>query len=187
MSANRSRVQEVLEHYGIYYEQNPGKFSELLYLCPFHDDHDVGSASFSETKEGYYCFSCSEGGSIYDFVARLEACSPKEAGILLDNSFRDPRTFDIEVTQRVVNRRIQEGITSKEYQRLVEAAVQRMLSSTPEAYIPLAVVLGSWMYSFNDSNLDKRYKQVLDLYEEFFQSFVHTSDERSLHDITIPA
>jgi hypothetical protein len=107
----------------------------------------------------------------------LEACSPKEAGILIDNGFRDPKTFDLEVTDRIVNRRVQEGISSKQYQELVETAVMRMLHKTPTDRLHEAIVVGTWMHSFNDSNLDKRYKQVLELYEEFFRSFVTTTEE----------
>jgi hypothetical protein len=89
-------VREVLEKYGIYYEEDESS-GELLILCPFHDDHNVGSAFFNEDDDKYYCFSCSRGGSIYDFVMRLEDCDYQKAKEILKDGIDYKALADVEV------------------------------------------------------------------------------------------
>jgi len=79
-------VREVLDHYGIEYETSH-EAGEILFLCPFHEDMNIGSASFNLQTEVFCCFSCGAGGNIYQFVAKMEGCSTKEAGDLIDNDF----------------------------------------------------------------------------------------------------
>ena len=169
-----SQVQQTLNYYGIYYEISPTNKMEWLYLCPFHDDHDIGSAFFNDVKQGYYCWSCGEGGGIVDFVAKLEGCSFSEAAALLDNDFRKAGTYDVEVTNRIVNRKVVQGTTSVEYQKLAEGAVARLLSKCPATIssLHIATILGTWMLSFKDENLSKKSKQVLQLYDEFYSTYI---------------
>ena len=169
-----SQVQQTLNYYGIYYESSPTNRTEWLYLCPFHDDHDVGSAMFNDVKNTYYCFSCGEGGGIVDFVLKLEDCSFVEASALLNNDFRKPGTYDVEATQRIVNRKVVQGVSSAEYQKLAEGAVIRMLQKCPDDILSLhtALILGTWMMSFRDENLSKKSKQVFQLYDEFYQTYI---------------
>jgi hypothetical protein len=43
-------------------------------LCPFHDDRSP-SMSFSDDKGLFFCFACSVGGDMFQFVERIEQCS----------------------------------------------------------------------------------------------------------------
>ena len=169
-----SQVQQTLNYYGIYYEINPSNKMEWLYLCPFHDDHDVGSAMFNDVKNAYYCWSCGSGGGIVDFVAKLEGCSFQEAAALLNNDFRKVGTYDVEATNRIVNRRVVQGTSSTDYQKLAEGAVTRLLQKCPNNISSLrdAIVLGTWMMSFKDENLTKKSKQVFQLYDEFYSTYI---------------
>jgi DNA primase len=169
-----SQVQQILNYYGIYYEISPTNRMEWLYLCPFHDDHDIGSAMFNDVKGAYYCWSCGEGGGIVEFVAKLEDCSFSEASTLLNNDFRKAGTYDVETTQRIVNRRVMQGTTSAEYQKLAEGAVARLFQKCPSDVSSLqnAIILGTWMLSFKDENLSKKSKQVLQLYDEFYSTYI---------------
>ena len=39
--------------------------------CPFHDDDTPSLHVYPSAAEGWYCFGCGRGGSIYDFAALL--------------------------------------------------------------------------------------------------------------------
>lgn len=71
---SRIDLIDVLDHYGISYEQGKGK--GVSCLCPFHDDHRPSMNVFAgkETKnlEFYKCFSCGAGGDLFKFVAKYE-------------------------------------------------------------------------------------------------------------------
>lgn len=62
-------------------------------LCPFHDEK-TPSFTVSEDKNVWYCFGCSEGGDVIDFVQRNSHLTFPEAvtqivldyGVTLDNS-----------------------------------------------------------------------------------------------------
>jgi hypothetical protein len=175
--SRQSRVQQTLNHYGIYFEADPAKLSEWLYLCPFHDDHDVGSAFFNDTKECYHCFSCGEGGSLAEFIAKIEGCTTADAAILLDNNFKKPGTYDLEATQRFLSCKLDSSPSSVTYQRLVEGVVTRLLqkSSVNVTSLRNAIAFGTWAMSFKDDNLNKKSKQVLTLYDEFYDKYITTN------------
>ena len=59
------RFEQVLEHYGI--ELRPAKGSELLGLCPFHEDTKP-SFRVNTEKRVYHCFGCDAKGNVLDFV-----------------------------------------------------------------------------------------------------------------------
>jgi len=39
--------------------------------CPFHEDRTPSLHVYESAAEGWYCFGCGRGGSIYDFAALL--------------------------------------------------------------------------------------------------------------------
>ena len=79
-------VTEVLDHYGIEYKPSP-EAGEVLFLCPFHDDINFGSASFNTAEVVFCCFSCGEGGNLQQFVAKMEGSTVQQASKLIDNDF----------------------------------------------------------------------------------------------------
>ncbi|WP_276813060.1 CHC2 zinc finger domain-containing protein [Faecalibaculum rodentium] len=67
-------MRDILDHYGISYEQGKGK--GVSCLCPFHDDHrpsmNIFAEKGSENLVFYKCFSCGEGGDLFKFVTKYE-------------------------------------------------------------------------------------------------------------------
>src|SRR5229473_2049700 len=47
-------------------------------LCPFHQEK-TPSFTVSPTKQIFYCFGCSKGGDVYNFVMEMEKCEFPEA------------------------------------------------------------------------------------------------------------
>jgi CHC2-type zinc finger protein len=39
--------------------------------CPFHDDHRPSLHVYADPAQGWFCFGCRQGGSIYEFAALL--------------------------------------------------------------------------------------------------------------------
>lgn len=99
-------VREVLDHYGIYYEEISHSKSELSYYCPFHihSDENLGSSRFDEENEIFNCFACGEGGNIYQFVMRLENCDFKTAKALIDSNFEVLNQYSINKLKNNLNR-----------------------------------------------------------------------------------
>jgi DNA primase len=52
--------------------------SNYIARCPFHSEK-TPSFSVSATKSLYKCFGCGAGGSIFDFIMRIEGCGFPEA------------------------------------------------------------------------------------------------------------
>lgn len=52
--------------------------NNIVVICPFHDD-TTPSLSIDLATGNFYCFGCSQGGSIFDFYMKLHNCSFKEA------------------------------------------------------------------------------------------------------------
>lgn len=78
-------VEKVLQHIDInafYREKLPGfspnGHTEVLCLCPFHDDKNPSLSVNTETGL-WHCFACGRGGSVIDFLMNLEGCEFKEA------------------------------------------------------------------------------------------------------------
>lgn len=46
--------------------------TEYECLCPFHDDHSIGSFKVSERKNLYICFACGECGDSIDFLIKSQ-------------------------------------------------------------------------------------------------------------------
>jgi DNA primase len=57
--------------------------------CPFHDDHNP--SMYVDDQKGFYCFGCDVGGSVIDFVQKIENVSFNEACDMLENGF-SPRS-----------------------------------------------------------------------------------------------
>lgn len=55
-------------------------------LCPFHNDSKPSLHVYPGSR-GWWCFVCSEGGTVIDFVAKLFHVNARQAAIRLDNDF----------------------------------------------------------------------------------------------------
>jgi hypothetical protein len=45
--------------------------------CPFHDDDSPSLHVYADPAAGWFCFGCRQGGSVYDFAARLWGLSTR--------------------------------------------------------------------------------------------------------------
>lgn len=68
----RLDLRMALEHYGIDFSKNRGKFA----LCPFHAED---TASFAVTERYWHCFGCNESGGLIKFVSKRFAISGTDA------------------------------------------------------------------------------------------------------------
>jgi hypothetical protein len=50
--------------------------------CPFHEDRTPSLHVYERPEQGWYCFGCGRGGSIYDLAAALYGVSPRGQGFL---------------------------------------------------------------------------------------------------------
>jgi DNA primase RepB-like protein/CHC2-type zinc finger protein len=50
--------------------------------CPLHDDGTPSLHVYECPEQGWYCFGCGRGGSIYDLAGELFGVSPRGAGFL---------------------------------------------------------------------------------------------------------
>jgi hypothetical protein len=62
--------------------------------CPFHEDHTPSLHVYERPEQGWYCFGCGRGGSIYDLAAELYGVSPRGRGfvrlrVLLQQRFQE--------------------------------------------------------------------------------------------------
>lgn len=75
----QASFETVLARYGI---EAKGRGAERMIRCPFHDDR-TPSCSANLDRKVFHCFACGAGGSILDFVARMESVSLVEAASLI--------------------------------------------------------------------------------------------------------
>ena len=75
---------QVLYHYGIKLKRT-GK--ELHGRCPIHQGKGDESFRANTEKNAFQCFSCQAKGNVLDFVAAMEKCSVRDAGLKLQGWF----------------------------------------------------------------------------------------------------
>jgi len=78
-------MQMVLDRYGINWLRKNG--DELRGRCPIHQGEGQSTFHAHLTKNVFNCFSCKARGNVLDFVAAMEKCSVRDAGIKLKEWF----------------------------------------------------------------------------------------------------
>jgi DNA primase len=78
---------QVLERYGVKLKRT-GK--ELHGRCPIHQGKGDDSFRANTEKNAFQCFSCQAKGNVLDFVAAMEKCSIRDAGLKLQEWFGLP-------------------------------------------------------------------------------------------------
>ncbi len=76
---DQAHFETVLQRYGL---EAKGQGAERMIRCPFHDDR-TPSCSVNLDRRVFHCFACGAGGSILDFVARMESAPLVEAAYLV--------------------------------------------------------------------------------------------------------
>ena len=51
----------------------------LIGLCPFHNDQHHPNLNIYKKTNSFYCFACSAGGTVIDFMMKSRNCSFLEA------------------------------------------------------------------------------------------------------------
>jgi DNA primase len=77
-------LSQVLERYGVKLKRT-GK--ELHGRCPIHQGKGDESFRANTEKNAFQCFSCQAKGNVLDFVAAMEKCSIRDAGLKLQEWF----------------------------------------------------------------------------------------------------
>ena len=78
-------IEQVLAHYGINWLRKEG--DEFRGRCPIHQGEGDRTFHASITKNAFNCFSCKARGNVLDFVAAMEKCSVRDAGLKLQSWF----------------------------------------------------------------------------------------------------
>ena len=77
-------LEQVLGRYGIKLKRT-GK--ELRGRCPIHQGEGTDSFHANTEKNAFHCFSCQAKGNVLDFVAAMEKCNIRDAGLKLKEWF----------------------------------------------------------------------------------------------------
>jgi DNA primase len=80
-------LEAVLEHYGLIKTLRRSG-AELRGRCPIHNGEGSDTFHANTQKNAFQCFSCKARGNVLDFVAAMEKCSVRDAGLKLKDWFR---------------------------------------------------------------------------------------------------
>src|ERR1700733_8403820 len=78
-------MELALSHYQINWLRK--KDGELRGRCPIHQGEGTDTFHVSLHKNVFQCFSCKARGNVLDFVAAMEKCSVRDAGVKLQQWF----------------------------------------------------------------------------------------------------
>lgn len=96
---NNLTALDVARMYGM--EPKPGAGSAIV--CPFHGDHDA-SLHLYPGNRGWHCFGCGAGGTIIDFVMRMDGMAFSTAVHHLDEMagtrLLDVRKVDLDASRQ---------------------------------------------------------------------------------------
>jgi DNA primase len=97
-------MEQVLGRYGLLEKLRRGEDS-LSGVCPVHRGHNPTQFRVSMSRNCWICFGdCHAGGSIIDFVSRMEKVGIREAGVLLQEWFSVKPINGKEVPRPVVKK-----------------------------------------------------------------------------------
>ena len=106
---DRLDIVEVISGYVRLHRQG----QEFVGLCPFHSEKSP-SFTVSREKQLWYCFGCSEGGDLFDFIMKAEAVDfPQALKMLADRA-----GVELEEHRGGGRKRAQEKLRSKEANQL---------------------------------------------------------------------
>jgi len=181
-------IYEALEHYKIEYEDIRGTL-EINVLCPFHTDTQFGSAKINSDTGLFHCFACGEGMNLYQFVARLEDITPKEAIDFVDSGFEHKDRLSIERVKCKI-KRVREGSNDKMQkldnvkQEIVDHILTKLSIETQSVWF-----LARWITIctgvFSIPLTDKR--ELLQLYAVFNKERQKAVIERSITNASQPS
>lgn len=174
-------VRDILDHYGIEYEEINSSVSELFYYCPFHShsDESMGSSRFNEDDEVFYCFACGEGGNIYQFVMKMENCTAKVAEELINSNFQIGINYDISLLQTNLDRKF--SVITKRKSKDNILIVHKWLNDFYDNKVPIDLFIKYYpviVRFYNNRLAEKELTQMnmIDLYSLFLEE-LHNNKE----------
>jgi DNA primase len=78
-------LEAVLRWYQVKDLHRSGPKDQLRGRCPLHGEGGEDAFHASLSKNAYHCFYCQAHGNVLDFVAGMEHCSVREAGLRLQD------------------------------------------------------------------------------------------------------
>ena len=136
--------REILNHYNIEFREKVGA-KDIDVLCPFHDDLNFGSAKYNELKDAFHCFSCGEGGNMFQFVSKLEDCSLQEAEALISSDFKEgKKTYSVNIIIGNIERKKKRMLTNNDNMKVLDITCARMLLSIATKH-PEYTFLKEWL------------------------------------------
>src|ERR1700716_4499664 len=78
-------MQMLLDRYQVNWLRKSGK--ELRGRCPIHKGDGQDAFHVNLAKNAFNCFSCHARGNVLDFVAAMEKCNVRDAGLKLKEWF----------------------------------------------------------------------------------------------------
>src|SRR5580700_10744096 len=105
-------MQAVLDRYQINWLRKSG--DELRGRCPIHQGEGQNTFHVHLAKNAFNCFSCKARGNVLDFVAAMEKCSVRDAGLKLQEwySVAQPAAGDTGKTEPE-EKKVEESETNK--------------------------------------------------------------------------
>lgn len=134
--------------------------------CPFHPDRTPSLKIYDQPGRGYYCYGCQSGGSVIDFVMRLNDLSYAQAvvrlaadfGLTADNRPRPPDPQIAQKRREASERAAEYDAATVEYRRLWRAMRTYAPSQDDEEWDPRFVEavknidkLERWLEESDDS------------------------------------
>jgi DNA primase len=158
---NDINILEILHKYDIPYRED-NYSDEVDILCPFHEDHNFGSAKINKKTGLFNCFSCGTGGNVYRFVSLIEGIPEKEVFKRLHNI-----TYDLQ-TLRVRLKSFSSEPTDLKKKDFLDKMVRRILTNLKGGDINK---IHKWIvvcsYLLHNQNFFQDENQLLDFYRRF--------------------
>ena len=99
-------MEQVLDRYGLR-ERLRHSGDSLSGVCPLHQGHNPTQFRVSLSRNCWICFGdCHRGGSIIDFVSRMEKVGIREAGLLLQDWFNLKPVNGVEMPKPAVKDKV---------------------------------------------------------------------------------
>ncbi len=85
-------IIDVIENYTRVVKKGYG--SSYLGFCPFHNDVKNPSMSIDADKKLFHCFTCSEGGNLFQFIQKKENVGFADSVLLLAEKYNIPVEYE---------------------------------------------------------------------------------------------
>lgn len=133
--------------------------SEFTALCPFHDDHKIGSFMVNDGKGLFKCFSCGVGGNGIKFIALYDNISYYMAALKIALAFDiiDGSTYERLSKQKPSNEDMQQLRQSKRQ----EVDIEEIADAKTLNYVYSILSMGNRLFDATGSALSEEHLDYL--------------------------